>query len=116
KPLKAPAARSIAYSTVASPTPGAVRAFIKQYGPGPKAIATGGPPATLTAVMSDQNDVGWSAPPIGLDLLDQGKIRILATGNDTLFKDQTVRLLITQTQTLQSRKAPSDRFSKTYSE
>ena len=81
-----------------------------------KPIATGGPPATLTQVMSDQIDVGWSAPPVGLDLLDQGRIRILATGNDTLFRDQTVRLLITNVQTLQSRKAVIDRYMKAYRE
>ena len=116
KSLKDTDGKSIAYSTVGSSTHGVVLAFIKQYGLGAKAIATGGPPATLTAVMSDQIDVGWSAPPIGLDLLDQGKIRILATGNDTLFKDQTVRLLITNTQTLQSRKAAIDRYIKAYRE
>jgi NitT/TauT family transport system substrate-binding protein len=45
-----------------------------------------GPPATLTAVMSGQVDVGWAAPPFGLDLLDGNEIRKIATGNDTLFK------------------------------
>src|SRR4051794_6164004 len=80
--------KTIAYSTNGSSTHGIVTAFIKQYVPKAKPIATGGPPATLTQVMSDQIDVGWSAPPVGLDLLDQGRIRLLATGNDTLFKDQ----------------------------
>ena len=68
--------------------------------PAAKAVATGGPPATLTAVMSGQVDVGWSAPPIGLDQLDRKEIRQIATGNDTLFKGQTVRLIITNIQTL----------------
>ena len=30
--------------------------------------------------MSGQVDIGWSAPPHGIDLLDQGKIKRLATG------------------------------------
>jgi len=116
KSLKDTDGKTIAYSTNGSSTHGIVTAFIKQYDLKAKAIATGGPPATLTQVMSDQIDVGWSAPPIGLDLLDQGKIRLLATGNDTLFKDQTVRLLLTSTQTLQTRKAAIDRYMAAYRE
>jgi NitT/TauT family transport system substrate-binding protein len=108
--------KTIAYSTNGSSTHGIVTAFIKQYVPKAKPIATGGPPATLTQVMSDQIDVGWSAPPVGLDLLDQGRIRLLATGNDTLFKDQTVRLLLATVQTLQSRKAAIDKYIQAYRE
>ncbi|MFL4968357.1 MAG: ABC transporter substrate-binding protein [Xanthobacteraceae bacterium] len=108
--------KTIAYSTVGSSTHGVVTAFIKQYDLKARPVATGSPPTTLTQVMSDQIDVGWSAPPTGLDLLDQGRIRILATGNDTLFKDQTVRLLLTNVQTLQTRKAAIDRYIKAYRE
>jgi len=68
-------------------------------------------------VMSGQIDVGWSAPPFGLTQLDEGKIRVIASGNDaTVFKGQTVRLLITNTQTLAQRKAVIDRFMKAYRE
>jgi NitT/TauT family transport system substrate-binding protein len=76
------AGKSIAYSTNGSSTHGIVTAFIKQYGLKAKPIATGGPPSTLTQVMSGQIDVGWSAPPFGLDQLDQKLIRIIASGND----------------------------------
>jgi NitT/TauT family transport system substrate-binding protein len=116
KSLKDTDGKTIAYSTNGSSTHGVVTAFIRQYDLKAKAIATGGPPATLTQVMSDQIDVGWSAPPIGLDLIDQGKIRLLATGNDTLFKDQTVRLLLTNVQTLQTRKAAIERYMRAYRE
>jgi NitT/TauT family transport system substrate-binding protein len=108
--------KTIAYSTVGSSTHGVVTAFVKQYDLKARPIATGGPPATLTQVMSDQIDVGWSAPPVALDLLDQGRIRLIATGNDTLFKDQTVRLLLTNVQTLQSRKGAIDRYLQAYRE
>jgi ABC-type nitrate/sulfonate/bicarbonate transport system substrate-binding protein len=108
--------KTIAYSTNGSSTHGVVTAFIKQFDLKAKPVATGSPPTTLTQVMSDQIDVGWSAPPTGLDLVDQGRIRILATGNDTLFKDQTVRLLITTVQTLQTRKAAIDKYIKAYRE
>ena len=116
KSLRDTDGKTIAYSTVGSSTHGVVTAFVKQYDLKARPIATGGPPATLTQVMSDQIDVGWSAPPVALDLLDQGRIRLIATGNDTLFKDQTVRLLLTNVQTLQSRKGAIDRYLQAYRE
>jgi NitT/TauT family transport system substrate-binding protein len=90
---------------------------MKQYDLKAKPTATGGPAPTLTQVMSNQIDVGWSAPPFGLQQLDEGKIRIIAQGNDaTVFKGQTVRLLITNVQTLKDRKPALDRFMKAYRE
>jgi NitT/TauT family transport system substrate-binding protein len=108
--------KTIAYSTNGSSTHGVVTAFVKQYAPAAKPTPTGGPPATLTAVMSGQVDVGWAAPPFGLDQLDRNEIRQIATGNDTLFKGQTVRLLITNTQTLSGRKDAIDRYIRAYRE
>jgi NitT/TauT family transport system substrate-binding protein len=108
--------KTIAYSTNGSSTHGVVTAFVKQYAPTAKPTPTGGPPATLTAVMSGQVDVGWAAPPFGLDQLDRNEIRQIATGNDTLFKGQTVRLLITNTQTLSGRKDAIDRYIRAYRE
>src|SRR5260370_1127523 len=116
KTLRDADGKTIAYSTNGSSTHGIVNAFIRQYAPAAKPTPTGGPPATLTAVMSGQVDVGWSAPPIGLDQLDRHEIRQIATGNDTLFKGQTVRLLITNAQTLSSRKDAIDRYLKAYRE
>jgi NitT/TauT family transport system substrate-binding protein len=117
KSLKDTEGKTIAFSTVGSSTHGIVTAFMKQYDLKAKPTATGGPAPTLTQVMSNQIDVGWSAPPFGLQQLDEGKIRIVASGNDaTIFKGQTVRLLITNAQTLQTRKAVVDRFMKAYRE
>ena len=117
KTLKDTEGKTIAYSTNGSSTHGIVNAFMKQYDLKAKPTATGGPAPTLTQVMSGQIDVGWSAPPFGLDQLDQKQIRIVATGNDAAaFKGQTVRLLITNVQTLQSRKPQIDRFMKAYRE
>jgi NitT/TauT family transport system substrate-binding protein len=82
--------KTIAFSTIGASTHGVVTAFIKQYGlTAAKPTQTGGPAPTLTAVMSGQVDVGWAAPPFGLDQLDRKEIRQIATGNDTTFKDQT---------------------------
>jgi NitT/TauT family transport system substrate-binding protein len=117
KSLKDSEGKTIAYSTVGSSTHGIVTALMKQYDLKAKPTATGGPAPTLTQVMSNQIDIGWSAPPFGLQQLDEGKIRIVASGNDaTIFKGQTVRLLITNVQTLQTRKAAIDRFMKAYRE
>ncbi|HSV20031.1 MAG TPA: ABC transporter substrate-binding protein [Casimicrobiaceae bacterium] len=117
KSLKDTEGRTIAYSTNGSSTHGIVNAFMKQYDLKAKPTATGGPAPTLTQVMSNQIDVGWSAPPFGLDQLDAKQIRIIASGNDaSAFKGQTVRLLITNTQTLQTRKPQIDRFMKAYRE
>ena len=109
--------KTIAYSTNGSSTHGVVTAFIKQYGlMRPRRPRPAGPLRRSTAVMSGQVDVGWSAPPFGLDQLDRNEIRQIATGNDTLFKGQTVRLLITNTQTLQGRKDAIERYMKAYRE
>jgi NitT/TauT family transport system substrate-binding protein len=117
KSLKDTDGKTIAYSTNGSSTHGIVTAFMKQYDLKAKPTATGGPAPTLTQVMTGQIDVGWSAPPFGLQQLDEGKIRIVANGNEaTVFKGQTVRLLITNVSTLQNRKAVVDRFMKAYRE
>src|SRR5690349_22494906 len=82
KSMKDPNDKTLAYSTNGSSTHGVVTAFMKQYALKAKPTAMGGPAANLTAVMSDQVDVGWAAPPFGLDQLDKGDIRRIATGND----------------------------------
>jgi NitT/TauT family transport system substrate-binding protein len=109
--------KTIAYSTSGASTHAIVTAFIKQYGLRTRPVATGSPPATLTQVMSGQIDVGWAGPPFGLDLIDQGKIRIIASGNDAaVVKNQTVRVLITNAAALQSRQGAIERFMKAYRE
>lgn len=117
KALKDAGGRSIAYSTNGSSTHGIVRAFIKQYSVNVTPVATGGPPGTLTQVMSGQVDIGWAAPPFGLDQLDKKQIRIIANGNDaSVFKGQTVRVLISNVQGIKTKKDALDRFMKAYRE
>jgi NitT/TauT family transport system substrate-binding protein len=117
KSLKDTAGKTLAYSTNGSSTHGIVTAFMKQYGLSAKPTATGGPPGTLTQVMSGQIDVGWAAPPFGLDQLDQKQIRIIASGNDAdAFKGQTLRLLATTAPVLQGKKSAIDRYMKAYRE
>src|SRR5262245_66574929 len=90
---------------------------MKQYQLKATPTAMGGPAANLTAVMSGQIDVGWAAPPFGLDQLDQKQIRIIASGNDAdVFKGQTVRLNIVNDNYLNAHKDVVDRYMKAYSE
>ena len=115
--LEDTAGKTIAFSTKGSSTDGVVTAFMKQYNLKAKPVATGSPSSTLTQVMSGQVDVGWSAPPFGLDQLDKGEIRIIASGNDAaVFKGQTVRTLIANAQVLAARKPVFDAYMKAYRE
>jgi NitT/TauT family transport system substrate-binding protein len=115
--LEDTAGKTIAFSTKGSSTDGVVTAFIKQYNLKAKPVATGSPSSTLTQVMSGQVDVGWSAPPFGLDQIDKGEIRIIASGNDSaVFKGQTVRTLIANAPALAARKGVFDAYMKAYRE
>jgi NitT/TauT family transport system substrate-binding protein len=108
------AGKTIAFSTNGSSTQTVVKAFIEELGAKATPVATGSPSSTLTQVMSGQVDIGWAAPPFGIDLLDQGKIRKLATGNDTSLRDQTVRVLATSVDKLKTKKDSLDRFVQAY--
>jgi NitT/TauT family transport system substrate-binding protein len=117
KSLKDTDGKVIAYSTNGSSTHGVVSAFIKQYNLTAKPTAMGGPAANITAVMSGQIDVGWAAPPFGLDQLDAKQIRIIANGNDAaVFKGQTVRLNIANADYLKVHKDVVARYMKAYRE
>jgi NitT/TauT family transport system substrate-binding protein len=117
KTLKDTDGKILAYSTNGSSTHGIVTAFMKQYELKAKPTAMGGPPANLTAVMSGQIDVGWAAPPFGLDQLDQGQIRVIASGNDAaVFKGQTVRLNIANAGYLAAHKDIIARYMTAYRE
>ena len=117
KSLKDTEGKILAYSTNGSSTHGIVTAFMKQYDLKAKPTAVGGPAVNLTAVMSGQIDVGWAAPPFGLDQLDKGDIRIIASGNDAdVFKGQTVRVNIANADYYKSNKDVVVRYMKAYRE
>jgi NitT/TauT family transport system substrate-binding protein len=110
-------ATTIAYSTSGSSSNNIVVAFISELKAKGKPTATGGPPATLTAVMSGQIDIGWAAPPFGLKELKEGKIRIVAHGSDVpSLKGQTVRVLIVNAEALKTKHDAIMRFMEAYRE
>ena len=82
-----------------------------------KPTATGGPPATLTQVMSGQIDIGWAAPPFGVKEIKEGKIRIVARGSDVpSLHGQTVRAIIVNADALKEKHDAIMRFVKGYRE
>ncbi len=118
KSIKDADGHSIAYSTHGSSTNGVVLAFVKQYKlDKAKPVAMGGPAANITAVMTNQVDIGWAAPPFGLDQLDKGDIRLIATGNDAdVFKGQTVRVNIANANFLKAHEDVVKRYMAAYRE
>ena len=110
------AGKTLAYSTTGSSTHGVVQAFMSEKKLTAKLVATGGPPSTLTQVMSGQIDIGWAAPPFGLDQLDKHEIRVIAKGSDTSFGGQTVRFNIVTPQTLSTKKDAITAFARAYRE
>ena len=109
--------RTIAFSTQGSSTQSIVRAFIDELKLTAKPVATGNPSATLTAVMTDQVDVGWASPPFGLKEQEAGQIRVVAKASDaTLVRGQTIRVIVANAQALEKKKDAITRFMDGYRE
>jgi NitT/TauT family transport system substrate-binding protein len=108
---------TIAYSTSGSSSNNIVVAFGEELGAKATPTKTGGPAGTLTAVMSGQVDIGWSAPPFGLKEINEGKIRIIARGTDVpSLRGQTVRTLIVNADALKTKHDAIVRFMQAYRE
>lgn len=117
KSLKDAEGKSIAFSTNGSSTNLTVLALIKQTGITAKPTATGNPAATFTQAMSGQIDIGWSAPPFGVQELEDGKIRIVARASDVpALRNQTVRVMIANLATIEAKKEWVGKFLAAYAE
>jgi NitT/TauT family transport system substrate-binding protein len=111
------AGRTVAYSTTGSSTYATVLAFQRVFGVTFTPVATGTPASTLTQVMSGQIDVGWTSPPFALDLLNEGKIRLIARANDVPeMRNQTVRFMTANAPALNARKPVFIRYLQAYRE
>jgi NitT/TauT family transport system substrate-binding protein len=111
------AGKTVAYSTAGSSTYATVLAFQKVFGVTFTPVATGGPPSTLTQVMSGQIDVGWTSPPFALDLLEAGKIRLIARASDVPeMRNQTVRFMTANATALEARRPIFVRYLAAYRE
>jgi NitT/TauT family transport system substrate-binding protein len=117
KTLKDTNGHTIAYSTNGSSTHSVVRAFLDEFKLTAKPQATGNPSATLTAVMTDQVDVGWASPPFGPKKVEEGKVPLFALPPDAaLVRGQTIRVLVANADALAKRKDVIERFMKAYRE
>lgn len=117
KTLKDTNGHTIAYSSNGSSTHSIVRAFIDEFKITAKPQTTGSPASTLTAVMTDQVDVGWASPPFGLKEMEEGKIHLVAKATDaTLVRGQTIRVVVANADALKNKKAAIERFMAAYRE
>jgi NitT/TauT family transport system substrate-binding protein len=108
---------TISYSTSGSTTHNIVLGFGKELGIKAVPTSTGGMPATLTAVMSGQIDIGWAAPPFGLKEIEEGKIRVVAGGNDVpSLRSQTIRVEVINANVLKNRNDAALRFVRAFRE
>ena len=109
--------KTVAFSAVGSSSHGSLLALIAQYHLTAKPTPTGNIASTITQTMTKQVDVGFGAAPFGLDLVESGKARIIATGNDVdVLKTRAVRVNLTGASTLQNRRDALVRFMQAYKE
>ena len=108
---------TIAFSTRGSSTNSIVLAFVKEFDLKAKPTPTGNPSSTLTAVMTDQVDIGWASPPFGLREMESGQIRVVARATDaSIVKGQTIRVIVANADALAKRKDVIARFMTAYRE
>ena len=109
--------KTVAYSLAGSSSHAGLLALIAQYNLKVKPTSTGNIPATLTQTLSGQVEVGFGAVPFALDLAEEGRIRIIVTGNDVAsLKTRTGRVNLTNVATLQNRRDALVRFHQAYKE
>ena len=109
--------KTVAYSLTGSSSHAGLLALIAQYNLRVKPTSTGNIPSTLTQTLSGQVEVGFGAVPFALDLAEEGRIRIIVTGNDVAsLKTRTGRVNLANVATLQNRKDALVRFHRAYKE
>jgi len=107
--------KTISYSQNGSSSHTALLALLDQYKVDARPVSTGGHPATLTMAMTGQIDIGRGAAPFGLELVEEGRIRVIARGSEiTARADQTVRICMANAQVLGRRGDAVARFMQGY--
>ena len=109
--------KTVAYSLTGSSSHAGLLALIAQYKLTAKPTSTGSITATLTQAITGQVDVGFSAVPFFLDRVEDGQIRIIASGSDVAsLRSRSGRVNLTNVTTLQNRKDALNRFHLAYKE
>ena len=115
KSMKDAAGKTAGYSAAGSSSYLVLLALLQQAGVKAQPTPTGGPTATLTAVMSGQIDIGWAVPPIGLKEEKAGQIRIISHGTDIpALADQTTRVNVANATWLRDHRDVALRFARAY--
>jgi NitT/TauT family transport system substrate-binding protein len=115
KSMKDMNGRTMGYSRPGSSTNLVALALADYFHVKPNLVSTGGIPDTRTQVMSGQVEAGWSVPHFNFDLVNEGKIRIIARGTDVpSLSDQTVRVNVASAKFLTERRDVARRFMKAY--
>jgi NitT/TauT family transport system substrate-binding protein len=109
--------KTVAFSLTGSSSHAALLALIAQYKLTAKPTSTGNIAATITQTMTGQVDVGFGAAPFGLDLVEDGKVRIIATGGDVAsLRTRSVRVNVANANLVKSRPDVLVRFNRAYQE
>lgn len=107
--------KRVGFSRPGASTHLVLQALLQDAGVNARIISAGGIADNRTQVMSGQLDVGWSAPPFNLDLVEDGTLHIIGKGSDLpTFAEQTVRVNISNTTFLQNRRDVAMRFMRAY--
>lgn len=85
--------RTLGFSRPGSSSFIAAHLLATRAGVAPSFVPAGETAATFTQVMSGQLDAGWAVPPLVLDALRDGKVRMLARASELPeLRHQTVRV------------------------
>jgi len=115
KSIKDIAGKTIGYSQPGSSSNLETLALLDYFHVAAKPVAAGSITAGFTQFMTGQLDVGWAVPPIGLKELEEGKIIIIARGNDVpAIRDETVRVNLANKDVLEKRHDAIMRFMRAY--
>jgi NitT/TauT family transport system substrate-binding protein len=107
--------KTIAYARNGSASHYDVLDFIEHFRVKARLVSTGGPAATFKELEAHHVDVGWAAPPFGMDAIEQGRIRVLARANDVRkIRGKTVSVLIANADALRRRNDVIVRFMEAY--
>ncbi|MEX2454515.1 MAG: ABC transporter substrate-binding protein [Rhodospirillaceae bacterium] len=76
-----------------------------------KLVSVGGPPGSRTQLMSGQVATGWSVYPINKDLIREGKIRVIGTGNEAKgLVGVTIRVIAVNSNWLDKNREVAQRY------
>jgi NitT/TauT family transport system substrate-binding protein len=111
KTLKDLDGKQFAFSRAGSTTHLATQYIMRQLGIKAKLVSTGGMSSSRTQVMSGQIDTGWTAAPTNLNLIREGKARIIGTGKEAgELARLTIRVAAANSDWLAKNRATAKKF------